>query len=356
MPKGRRVILCTGLPGIEKGKFHEATRQLAQLNGKDIKIYPVGDMLLKLAREDDPLLIADNVLNMPSLRLEGLVRSVYDEIEGDIENHEYSLITTHATFFWRKIMIESGNSRFLEKIKPDVYLTMVQAPELILKSLSESNQWRGQDLNEERISIWQNVEEMVTGKLWAGTKATANGKRPRFLVLPRDSEPEDMLKLFMYPDVEFVYSAFPMTQLQDEKGSYAKIRKFQKGLREYFGVICPRKLNISLDASGTVSNQTVHLDLDHFVKGTTKTIYYVPENVPSTGGITELTTGSMESRDIYQVYDADVAKTLVLPNGARRVSPFVSYGSRAVFYDTEGFFKYLEERGYKKLYVARDSA
>ncbi|HII14698.1 MAG TPA: hypothetical protein HA362_00125 [Nanoarchaeota archaeon] len=353
MGENNRVILCTGLPGIEKGRFIADTRKLAKLNGKDIKIYAVGDMLLSLAREDDPLFIPDNVLNMPSSRLEGLVRSVYADIERDIGNHEYSLITTHATFFWRKVITDSGNARFLEKVRPDMYITIVQAPELIVSGLQKSTQWKSQMPSEDEVCLWQNIEAMATEKYWAGMQKTSEGKRPRFLVLPRDSEPEDMLKLFMYPDVEFVYSAFPMTQLKDEEGSYAKIREFQRRLREYFGVICPRKLNISLAASGMVSNQTVHMDLDHFVKDTTKTIYYVPEMVPSTGGITEVTTGSMEARDIYQVITAEEAKKLLLPDGSRRISPFVSYNSRGVFWDEDSFFRYLEEAGYKKLEMKR---
>ncbi len=355
MAKERRVILCTGLPGIDKGTFHEETKQLAQLNGKDIKVYLVGDMLLKLAKEDDPLFIADNVLNMPSSRLEGLVRSVYEEIGRDIESHEYALITTHATFRWRHVIDDAGNARFLEKVKPDMYITIVQAPHLIEQRLKTSSQWRTQGLTEEKICDWQQTEIMVTENYWAGMGKTRNGKRPGFLVLPRDSEPEDMLKPFMFPDIKFVYSAFPMTQLKDEEGSYAKIRAFQRRLRDYFGVICPRKLNISLDASSVVSNNTVNMDLKYFVKRTSGTIYYVPELVPSTGGITEVTTGSMESRDIYHVYEENLAKTLVLPNGARRISPFVSYNSRGLFWSEDDFFRHLEEIGYKKLPLARPS-
>ncbi|MBU2638789.1 MAG: hypothetical protein KJ955_07485 [Nanoarchaeota archaeon] len=353
MAKENRVILCTGLPGIEKGRFFAETRKLAKFNGKDIKIYAVGDMLLSLAKEDDPNFIPENVLNMPSSNLEGLVRCVYDDIARDIKNNEYSLITTHATFFWRKVMTDSGNARFLEKVKPDMYVTIVQAPDMIRNTLQKSRQWRAQMPTEDEVCLWQNIEAMATEKYWAGMQKTQDGKRPRFLVLPRDSEHEDMLKLFMYPNVEFVYSAFPMTQLKDPDGSYDKIKEFQRRLREYFGVVCPRKLNIAIDASGMISNQTVHMDLAHFVKDTTKTIYYVPEMVPSTGGITEVTTGITLSRDIYQVFNAELAETLRQKDGSMKISPFVSYNSRGVFWSEDSFFEHLKKEGYEKLNMKR---
>ena len=84
-------------------------------------------------------------------------------------------------------------------------------------------------------------------------------------MLPRNLPAEDMLKLFMYPEVEFVYNAFPMTQLKNPDKSYKKIDEFQKGLREYFGVIDPKAMDLSLAASEIANNQTVHRDLDNFV-------------------------------------------------------------------------------------------
>ena len=70
MAKERTVILSTGIPGLDKTGYFREMKKVAKANNKDIKIYHVGDMLLKLAKENDPCFIKENVLNMPAKTLE----------------------------------------------------------------------------------------------------------------------------------------------------------------------------------------------------------------------------------------------------------------------------------------------
>lgn len=185
-----------------------------------------------------------------------------------------------------------------------------------------------------------NMEERLDHVM---AKISATSKQVPFLALPIDQPPESLLKMMMFPDMKFAYSAFPMTNLENPEESYQKINEFMQnggpmletdvGLRDFFVVIDPRTYELNLKKSSPMENtHTVHRDLDYFVGYTDMTICYFPELVHSSGASTEMREAITTTKDVFLVMDKN------------RRSPFVDFNTTEFFHTPQPLFNYIKRR------------
>lgn len=331
------IILATGVSGSGKLQYFKEVKALAEKNETSIKIYSIGDLLFKLAREAGEKLNKENILNMPTPALIGYVQAVYERIEREIQPKDSAILNTHALFFWRRLWIDSKNARFLDKIKPDKYISVIDSPQTIQANLSSNSQWKTQKLTQEEVNQWQSLETLVTSEYWAGVR------NKDYIALPRNQPADEVLKLFIEPSITKAYCSFPMTHLKNPEESNKRIDDFIKRLRQYAVVIDPRAIELDLkEVSEVGKNHTVYRDLDLFVRFTDMTVCYYPELVFSTGAVSEAVRAHDTTKDVYHVINVE------------NRSPFTDYNSKAVYLTEDEFFaEVFEKKGCKKFNFAK---
>src|SRR3989344_5703983 len=129
------IILATGVSGCGKLRHFKDVKALGEKNGVNIKIFSIGDLFFKRAREAGEKINPENVLNMPAIASTGYVQAVYERVEGEIQPKDNAIINTHALFDWRSLYVDSKNSRFLDRVKPDKYITIIDSPQAIYGNL-----------------------------------------------------------------------------------------------------------------------------------------------------------------------------------------------------------------------------
>ncbi len=342
------IILSTGISGVGKRSYFQSVVEWGKLNDVDIKVYDCGKMMFQVADRLRIDITKDNTLNMDKNLLKALMGNVYEQIAEDISNREkpnqHEIISTHATFLWKHILQDSSNALFLDKVNPDMYITIIDTPGTIETNLKRNKKWQNKRPSLENVLHWQDQEMLITSQYWTviGGGNSLKKKPKPYLALPKNQPPESLLKLMVNPDIKPVYCAFPMTNLE-EKDSNQKINEFiqagggplletDMGLRDYFVVIDPRTYELKMGATEAENAHTVHRDLEYFVGHTKATICYFPEIVYSSGATNEMREAHNLSKYVYLVMDKEER------------SPFVDFNLSELFKEPKEFFEFLKER------------
>jgi len=331
-----KLVLVTGISGCGRKEPLEEFARFAAQRGKKVKTYFVGDMMFEHAKKVGVYLTKENVLNASPSLLDALRGAVFERILAqlpvDMAENDVVIISMHAVFFWKKMYIRSYDRFYIDKIRPDIFITFINSAGIMKEQLDKRKQWQQQNLSIEEILLWQNVEvEMTAG--------FSEIERKPFFIMPSKQCLNNLYKLIFCPNMEPVYASFPMTHLKDEKAR-KRIDNFVNELGKYFTVFDPRLIEISTSNPDSTNNpernktifyQTVKRDLYWYIKQSKKIIAFFPSVAFSTGVINELREAYETNKDVW----------LIFPQGD--TSPFTLYFCNRLFNDEKEFFSFLKE-------------
>ncbi len=333
-----KLVVTTGISGCGEKEYLEAACSLAASNGFATKKIDLSGQIkaqVKIAKE---YYSDNNVLNSDSVKLfrQAALNELLPIIKEDRKKFDVIFLNAHLDFWWCKTFQDAFEDYFMKRLDPDMLITFIDGSEDIYQRLVKREQWLHQDLNSERILLWQNVEVLLTSK-------TANLLDKPFYVLGSMQPLSTLLNLVFYPEVKTVYISMPITHLQGEEDRQ-KIAAFISELNKYFVVFDPgavtmyteSKPEIGFVVDPSVEHQhTVMRDVKWFLGQSNKNIVYFPKIVSSPGAIDERNEAYRTMKDVWVIH----------PPAA---SPFMEkYATRKLFNTTAEFFKFLKEEYFK---------
>ena len=330
-----KIIIVTGISGSGSRNF---CRRYAKDN--KVKLYHTGDMVYELAQSypEGPPVPKENLLNLQPDILNGLRNKAFDVILGNLEQDrkEYDkiLIDTHAEFFWNHVYTNAYDSKYLNEILADIFVTIIDKPSAIKERQMKTAHGRVQDHDYRDLLLWQNIEVNVT-KDWA----SRSGK-PMY-IFSNKQNPDVMDSLI--ENYFLIYSSFPMTDAGSDANR--RIDNFKTRLRnlrkEIDGketpIIDPADIDVETDAGlserirDTIGAQTVHRDLNRDITQSTHIVAYYPDARALSKGVSdECTRGRQTGKFVYVICPRE------------KMSPFMDIAHK-VFKDEEEFFAFFRE-------------
>ncbi|MFX0210340.1 MAG: hypothetical protein ACFFDT_30455, partial [Candidatus Hodarchaeota archaeon] len=219
---------------------------------------------------------------------------------------------------------------YLTKLKPDLFLTIINIINDIYHTLEANPLWKGMN-NRYQLGIWQE-EEAFTTKLMAETM-----KKP-FYIIARRQPPETLYRLIFEHEVsEKVYLSYPMTHIKDE-GKKKDIENLAQELRNLGLVVFDpgtmelEKIYEDIPEDIRVFDfyQTVYRDFQLIDQGTMVVIFY-PEIVHSSGVVNEQAYGFRNNKYVFAVFPAE------------NYSPFTSFFADKTFKSVNELITFLKE-------------
>ena len=328
------LVIATSISGSGRKEYLNELVQYAKKLGKKVKVYHVGQMLFEHAKKVGVHLTPENVLNANPSVISAIRGAVFENILANLpkdrKENDAVIISIHSIFLWKKRFMRAYDRFYLNKLNPDMFVTLFNKATDILKVLDSRKQWKPQKLNLHEILLWQNVEVEMTAS-WAEID------RKLFYVVSTLQSINTLYRLVFEPWVEPVYVCMPITHLK-KKSDQEKVERFVKELEKYFVVFNPLKLDILLGEKFDLASyhHIVNQDLYWLIKQSKKIIAYFPVVVASPGVINELREAHETNKDVW----------LIFPSKTK--SPFLVYFSSQIFESPNEFFKFLKRYSREK--------
>lgn len=330
-----KLILTTGISGVGEKKYLKEWEDYCAKRGKKVKVFNVGEMMLKHAHSCGIKLKKKNFLNADKDLLQMDRSAVFAGILADISvnsgSYDAVVICMHAFMFWKEKLYRTYD-RFLKKFSPDMYITFIDDFRNIAHRLGQKGEWRGK-LTYTKILYWQNIEVEVTSG-WADFS-----DKP-FFALATGQPISTLYKLIFHPEIETVYVKMPISHFREPE-KRVMIDEFIKELDKPFTVFSPLAVEIvgafpvdkfDDEETLTINNHIVHRDLYWFVHQCDIGVTLWPGVVPSPGVNHETHESYTKTKDEWVIYLGSEA------------SPFITYFNTEFFRSQEEFFEYV----YKK--------
>lgn len=331
-----KTVIATGISGCGRKDYLKQWEAYCRERGKNVKVFPVGEMIFEEAERIGCELNKENILNGDPDFLNALHLAVFHKIRGEIamSGNQYDAIVpaVHSFFHWKKRFQRAYDRSLLSQFSPDLFATFIDDGAKILERLSGREQWQSEKLTTPEILNWQNVEVETTSGI-------ADFAAKPFFTLAVEQPISTFYKLIFHPEIEPVYVAMPITHLKSQNAR-ANIDAFIRRLDRYFTVFNPLAIEVSgavpLDEPNvdlTPYHHTVHRDLYWLIRQVKKIIVYWPEKIVSSPGREHETHAAFtKTKDVWVIYPA------------KEASPFVPYFSTKFFRGEESFFAFLDER------------
>lgn len=316
-------IFFTGVAKSGRDKLQEGFLEICKKNGKTTRVFNVGDMMFEKAKKIGLNVEFAKVLEIPESTLKSLRSAVFEEIINSNPKEDVILINSHSSFWWKNGPMHAFELHYLNLIKPDVYVTVVDEPTAIIKRIEEDKHWGKGVISLEELAIWQELEIYTTEIL-------AELQDKKHFVVYSSIKPEYFYDL-LFSKKKIAYTSFPMTHVSKE--SKKKIEEFLEEISNYVTPIIPSEskpkiTNLSKKVTNLLNNQLVRRDF-RFIKQSDYVIVYLPELVYSSGVDAEINYAHSINKKVF----------IVFPK--KKVSPFVNYYADKVFYSTKELIKYL---------------
>jgi adenylate kinase len=238
-PKGPRRhggvrAIVTGQVGLDKKPFLQQVVDLAAANGREVKLFNVGERMCAEA----PDIVPGRILDLPRQRLTTLRRSVFKDILSVAGDEVDLIVNTHATFRWKHGLFHAFDHHQIRELDADLYITLVDNVDAVHERLEREHETR-HTLKD--ILVWREEEIVVTEAM-----AEAIAGFGHAYVLSRSNpriNAQTMYRLMFEPHRKRVYPSFPMTHVIDLPGILAEIEMFRDALAEQFIIFDPGDLD-----------------------------------------------------------------------------------------------------------------
>ncbi len=349
-------IVVTGISGAGRGSYLSEVEGLARADGRSIRIFETGDMMFETAKKLGIEIPEDKILDLSPSTLNFLRTTVFEQIIRESKEVEDIVISTHACFRWKKHIIQAFDFHYLDQIRPDVYVSIIDSITSIRARQEMTSQWRGQ-LSMKDILVWRDEEVFVT-------KSIADFQRRTFYIIPRDEPPETLFRLLYRPGTRKAYLSYPMTHTGTDEEDVKRKDAFRDRLRDAGMVVfdpisigdgellafladarskgertiaySKGRTTVKFDikeaeeVSDDVNDQIVARDYQLIDQSDMIVVYYFLP-VMSPGVLSEMTYGFTNKKNVYAVFKG-------------QESPFFRYYSTKIFQDEDALLGYLKEK------------
>jgi len=359
--------LVTGQVGLDKKPFLQQVVDLARVNGREVKLFNVGELMCAEA----PDIVPHRILDLPRQRLTALRRSVFKDILSMAADDVDLIVNTHATFRWKHGLFHAYDHHQMCELDADLYITLVDNVDAVHERLEREHETR-HTLKD--ILVWREEEIVVTEAM-----AEAIAGYGYAYVLSRSSpriNAQTMYRLMFEPERKRVYPSFPMTHVIDLPEILGEIEMFRDVLAEQFIIFDPGDLDekrllfeageatkrgedhVLLQVNGrplrlNVSDITrIARDIDaqiyardfKLIDQSDMIVSYIPalpggRPALSSGVERELQHAFESTKEVYVVWRPD-----------NEPSPFITETATAVFRSLAELFAYFQQRRYVGAY------
>ena len=342
-------VICTGTSGSGKLEYLKQVVAEAERQGVKIHLYNIGDLMFKKAEELECPTSPEKILDLSPSSLRTLRAAVFEEILKESEKVEHCIISTHGCFRWKNYLMSAFDVHYLNKLQPDLYITVIDGILNVSKRLNQSPAWQGR-LSLKDILIWRDEEIFVT-------KMMASFQQKPHYVVAIEQPLTTIYNLMFKPNITKVYLSYPITLMSHDKKKMNEVREFRDKLREHFEVFDPlavedteltyeadknseevydlskltEDFGLEPSARAEIEDQTVIRDY-MLIDQSDMVIVYYPTDKTSPGVLCEIIYGSTNNKEVHAVFK-------------ERVSPFLKFHCTKVFADAEAFFDYFKETG-----------
>ena len=361
--------IVTGISG--SGRLDTLVKVQEISNNWALKIIDVGTKMFEKSKALGIDIPEGKILDMDPLALDYLRAATFEDILSELDRlgeGEAALISTHTCFRWKKHLTHAFNFYYINRIKPDIYINIVDSIHYIYAKLANSAAWRGR-LNLKDMLVWRDEEAFVT-------KMLAEYHRKPFYLFSRREDPE-MLRRIIF-DVELAkkqgrkpakkaYLSYPITHVKGQEDIMEKKNEFKEELKkagiivfdpiavedlevvdllasakregkdyvdvEIDGISAKIPIDEILDSMEDIKDQVVARDYQLIVQSDMIVVFY-PTTTLSPGVLSEVNFGHTHNKDVYVVF----------PVGGN-VSPFLEYYTTKIFRSTEELLDYFKDEG-----------
>ncbi|HUO10770.1 MAG TPA: AAA family ATPase [Phycisphaerae bacterium] len=379
--------LVTGQIGLDKKAFLDQVAKIAKLNGEDLMIYHIGDMMYREA----PDVPHGRILDLPLARLNSLRRAVFRDVLADMHNHKNVIVNTHATFRWKHGLFSAFDFDQLAHFDADLYVTLVDNIETVHQRMLRDHDF---EHNLKDLMVWREEEILATEILarsirrmptnQGGAAESKPEDAAKFFVLSRGRHTptaETLFRLIFRPNMKTVYPSFPMSHVMDLPDTLAEIDAFRAKIAEKMiafdpGDVDEKVLSDNAIKAATEGKQTLTMsingspmslkvadllqivpDIDGqiyardfmLVRQSDMIVSYIPElpGTPGHPGKPGLSSGVERELQHAHEHAKDV---YVIWKPKKEPSPFVTQTANKVFRSIEEAFAYFDQKGYFQPY------
>ena len=365
--------IVTGQVGMDKKSYLKEVDDFASSQGEPIEMYHVGNMMYNEA----PDIRNGRILDLPISRLTSLRRAAFKDIIADAQNHETSLVNTHATFRWRHGLFSAFDFDQITKLAPDIFVCLVDNIEVVHQRLHAEHDI---DATLKDCMVWREEEILATELM---SQAIPGSK---FYIVSRgrfSQTSRTLFQLLCRPDMKRVYPSFPMSHVIDMPDVMAEIDAFRNQLAEHFICFDPgdvdEKLLLDraleavkegkdffdhqphqlggvqkkmdpirmrtrevLDIAGDIDGQIYMRDFK-LIDQADMIVSFVPELKSESGKIIPGLSSGVE-RELQHAWE-HAKEVYVVWKPSKNPSPFITETATKVFNSTEEALEYFESQG-----------
>ena len=254
----RLKAIVFGQVGLRKKRFLGELEDLVQDRGKTLRVYNVGDMMYQC----DPSIRQGRILEKCIPDLKNLRAAVFNNILANIHNDDSCdnfLINSHATFRWSNGLFRAFSNEEIQKLQPDLCITIIDNIQNIKLSLSLRNQ-KPDSFTLKDIIVWRE-EEMLAAEMAASLCSSC-----REYVAAKEQGPELLYKLIFHSDAPKVYISYPITLVLGHEDILKEINDFRKRLKDTMTCFDPFAISESAliteyNLAKSQKNKRTHINL-----------------------------------------------------------------------------------------------
>ena len=363
------IIFVTAISGSGRLDYIKRVQKLA---GDRLEIRDIGSMMFEKSRQLGIEIPEGKILDLDPFALNYLRAAIFEKLlkekrsfEGYGEEDRDLIISTHTCFRWKKHLLPGFNFYYLNQLKPDVYVTIIDNVHYIKARLESNPHWRGR-LTLKDILIWRDEEVFISEML------AQYQQKPHYIIA--HSDPPDVLYNIIYnvekkrrrgekPAIK-AYLSYPITcvkgrdEFMREKNEVKeKLKKSgivvfdpisveemdivgeaeaaaREGREEIVFEVEGKEYSVSVreveDAKEDIIDQVVVRDYKLINQSDIIIVYY-PVEYLSAGVLSEINYGFTHNKEVYAIFP-------------HSVSPFLRYYTTKIFRSPEELIEYFRER------------
>jgi len=227
------VIVVTGMVGLDKKSYLEKVCDYAGVQGKEVLLCNVGDMMY----DEAPDIAPGKILDIPLKRLHSLRRSIFKDIIAKAKKTLNLIVNTHATFRWRHGLFPAVDFDQMRQLGADMYICLIDGVAALHGRLISEHP---SEHTLKDLIVWREEEIIGTEMLCKGI----NEETP-FYCLARGSAEETVetfYRLLFEPQIKRAYLSFPMTAVTDMPEVKQEINSFRGTMKQHFTCFDPGDL------------------------------------------------------------------------------------------------------------------
>lgn len=227
------IVVVTGMVGLDKKSYLRKVCDYCDVQGKEVLLCNVGDMMYAEAPDIRP----GKILDIPMKRLNSLRRSIFKDIIARSENASNMIVNTHATFRWRHGLFPAVDFDQMRQLNADMYINLIDGVTAVHHRLEREHETQ-HTLKD--LIVWREEEIIGTEMLCRGV-----GENIPFYCLARGADAETtetFYNLMFEPECKKAYLSFPMTHVAEMPGVRQSIDAFRSTVKQGFVCFDPADL------------------------------------------------------------------------------------------------------------------